>query len=60
MIRLIRAEFSKLRTTRVVYGMAAAMAAFALLTVVAGIATPGGRATPRCRPIACPCSSPPR
>ena len=40
MIRLIRAEFTKLRTTRVVYGMAAAMAAFALLTVVALAATP--------------------
>jgi ABC-2 type transport system permease protein len=37
MIRLIRAELTKLRTTRVVYGMAAAMAAFAVLTVAANI-----------------------
>ena len=35
MTRLVRAELAKLRTTRVVYGMAAAMAAFAVLTVVA-------------------------
>lgn len=37
MTRLIRAEFTKLRTTRLVYGLAAAMAAFAVLTVVANI-----------------------
>jgi ABC-2 type transport system permease protein len=37
MIRLIRAEFTKLATTRLVYGMAAAMAAFAVLTVAANI-----------------------
>jgi ABC-2 type transport system permease protein len=37
MIRLIRAEFTKLRTTRLIYGMAAAMAAFAVLTVAANI-----------------------
>jgi ABC-2 type transport system permease protein len=37
MTRLVRAEFTKLRTTRVVYGMAAAMAAFAVLTVAANI-----------------------
>ena len=41
MIRLIRAEFTKLRTTRLIYGLAAAMAAFAVLTVVAGIADAG-------------------
>ncbi|HEY2959590.1 MAG TPA: ABC transporter permease [Actinomycetota bacterium] len=41
MTRLVRAEFTKLRTTRVVYGMAAAMAAFAVLTVVAGVTTAG-------------------
>ncbi len=35
MTRLIRAEFTKLRTTRLVYGVTAAMAAFAVLTVVA-------------------------
>jgi ABC-2 type transport system permease protein len=40
MTRLVRAEFSKLRTTRVVYGMAAVMAAFAVLTVVALMTTP--------------------
>ena len=37
MIRLVRAGFTKLTTTRLVYGMAAAMAAFAVLTVVANI-----------------------
>ena len=37
MIRLIRAEFTKLTTTRLVYGVAAAMAAFAVLTVAANI-----------------------
>ena len=37
MIRLVRAEFTKLRTTRLIYGMAAVMAAFALLTVAANI-----------------------
>ena len=40
MTRLIRAEFTKLRTTRLVYGMAAVMAAFAVLTVVALMTTP--------------------
>jgi ABC-2 type transport system permease protein len=40
MIRLVRAEFTKLATTRVVYGMAAVMAAFAVLTVVALATTP--------------------
>ena len=35
MIRLVRAEFIKLTTTRLIYGMAAAMAAFAVLTVAA-------------------------
>ena len=37
MIRLVRAEFTKLRTTRLIYGMAAVMAAFAVLTVAANI-----------------------
>ena len=41
MTRLVRAEFTKLRTTRLVYGLSAAMAAFAVLTVVVG-ATPAG------------------
>jgi ABC-2 type transport system permease protein len=35
MTRLIRAEFTKLRTTRLVYGLTAAMAAFAALIVAA-------------------------
>jgi ABC-2 type transport system permease protein len=38
MIRLIRAEFTKLATTRLIYGMAAAMAAFAVLIVAANAA----------------------
>jgi ABC-2 type transport system permease protein len=37
MIRLIRAELTKLATTRLIYGMAAAMAAFAVLTVATNI-----------------------
>ena len=40
MIRLIRAEFTKLTTTRLIYGVAAAMAAFAVLVVVALMTTP--------------------
>jgi ABC-2 type transport system permease protein len=35
MTRLIHAEFTKLRTTRLLYGVTAAMAAFAVLTVAA-------------------------
>jgi ABC-2 type transport system permease protein len=35
MIRLVRAELTKLATTRLIYGLAAAMAAFAVLTVAA-------------------------
>jgi ABC-2 type transport system permease protein len=46
MIRLIRAEFTKLATTRLIYGLAAAMAAFAVLTVVAGIAYAGREGNP--------------
>jgi ABC-2 type transport system permease protein len=37
MIRLVRAEFTKLRTTRLIYGLTAAMAAFAVLTVATNI-----------------------
>jgi ABC-2 type transport system permease protein len=37
MIRLIRAELTKLATTRLIYGLAAGMAAFAVLTVAANI-----------------------
>jgi ABC-2 type transport system permease protein len=40
MVHLVRAEFTKLTTTRLLYGMAAAMAAFAVLTVVALMTTP--------------------
>jgi len=47
MIRLVRAEFAKLGTTRLVYGLAAAMAAFAALTVAAGIAYAGREGNPR-------------
>jgi hypothetical protein len=46
MIRLVRAELTKLGTTRLLYGMAAAMAAFAVLTVVAGIAYAGREGNP--------------
>ena len=46
MIRLIRAEFTKLRTTRLIYGVAAVMAAFALLTVVALMTTPDMEGNP--------------
>jgi ABC-2 type transport system permease protein len=38
MVRLVRAEFTKLATTRLIYGMAAAMAAFAVLIVAANAA----------------------
>jgi ABC-2 type transport system permease protein len=37
MTRLVRAEFTKLATTRLAYGVAAAMAAFAVLTVAANV-----------------------
>jgi ABC-2 type transport system permease protein len=46
MIRLVRAELTKLRTTRLVYGVAAAMAAFAVLTVVALMTTPDMEGNP--------------
>jgi ABC-2 type transport system permease protein len=46
MTRLVRAEFTKLRTTRLVYGLAAAMAAFAVLTVVAGATAAGTQGNP--------------
>jgi ABC-2 type transport system permease protein len=46
MIRLIRAEFTKLTTTRLIYGLAAAMAAFAVLTVVVGVTTAGTQGNP--------------
>jgi hypothetical protein len=37
MVRLVRAEFTKLATTRLIYGLAAVMAAFGVLTVAANI-----------------------
>ena len=46
MIRLVRAEFTKLATTRLIYGLTAVMAAFAVLTVVAGIAYAGREGNP--------------
>ena len=46
MIRLVRAEFTKLRTTRLVYGVAAVMAAFGVLTVVANAASAGQQGNP--------------
>jgi ABC-2 type transport system permease protein len=46
MIRLVRAELTKLGSTRLIYGMAAGMAAFALLTVFAGIAYAGQEGNP--------------
>jgi ABC-2 type transport system permease protein len=46
MTRLVRAEFAKLRTTRLVYGVAAAMAAFGVLTVVANATSAGQQGNP--------------
>jgi ABC-2 type transport system permease protein len=46
MIDLIRAEFTKLATTRLLYGVAAAMAAFGVLTVVVGATTAGQQGNP--------------
>jgi ABC-2 type transport system permease protein len=46
MIRLVRAEFTKLRTTRLVYGVAAVMAAFGVLTVVANATSAGQQGNP--------------
>jgi ABC-type transport system involved in multi-copper enzyme maturation permease subunit len=46
MIRLVRAEFTKLTTTRLIYGMAAIMAAFGVLTVVVGVTAAGQQGNP--------------
>ncbi len=46
MISLVRAEVLKLRTTRVFFGLCAAVAAFAILGVVAGILTAGDSGSP--------------
>ena len=46
MIRLVRAEFTKLTTTRLIYGLTAAMAAFAALTVIANVIIAGEQGDP--------------
>jgi ABC-2 type transport system permease protein len=46
MIRLVRAEFTKLATTRLIYGLAAALAAFAALTVVGNVIIAGQQGAP--------------
>jgi len=46
MIRLVRAELTKLGTTRLIYGLAAAMAAFGVLTVVVGVTAAGQQGNP--------------
>jgi ABC-2 type transport system permease protein len=46
MIRLVRAEFTKLATTRLIYGLAAALAAFAVLTVVGNVIIAGEQGDP--------------
>jgi ABC-2 type transport system permease protein len=42
MTRLLRAELTKLRTTRVVCGLATGIAGFAALTAIAGVTSAGG------------------
>jgi ABC-2 type transport system permease protein len=46
MTRLVRAELAKLRTIRLFYGVAAAMAAFGVLTVVANVTSAGQQGNP--------------
>jgi ABC-type transport system involved in multi-copper enzyme maturation permease subunit len=46
MTRLVRAELAKLRTVRLFYGVAAAMAAFGALTVVANVTSAGQQGNP--------------
>jgi ABC-2 type transport system permease protein len=46
MTRLVRAELAKLRTVRLFYGVAAAMAAFGALTVVANVTSAGQQGAP--------------
>jgi ABC-2 type transport system permease protein len=46
MTRLIRAEFTKLATTRLIYGLAAVMAAFGVLTVIVGVTAAGQQGNP--------------
>jgi ABC-2 type transport system permease protein len=53
MTRLVRAEFTKLATTRLLYGVAAAMAAFGVLTVVVGATTAGQQGNPSLSAASC-------
>jgi ABC-2 type transport system permease protein len=46
MTRLVRAELAKLRTIRLFYGVAAAMTAFGVLTVVANVTSAGQQGNP--------------
>jgi ABC-2 type transport system permease protein len=46
MTRLVRAELAKLRTIRLFYGVAAAMAVFGVLTVVANVTSAGQQGSP--------------
>jgi ABC-2 type transport system permease protein len=46
MIRLVRAEFTKLATTRLIYGLTATMAAFGVLTVVVNVTIAGQQGNP--------------
>lgn len=46
MIGLVHAELAKLRTIRLVYGVAAAMATFGVLTVVANVSAAGRQGNP--------------
>jgi ABC-2 type transport system permease protein len=46
MTRLVRAELAKLRTIRLFYGVAATMAAFGVLTVVANVTSAGQQGNP--------------
>jgi ABC-2 type transport system permease protein len=46
MTRLVGAELAKLGTTRLLYGVTAAMAAFAVLTVVVGVTSAGHQGNP--------------
>lgn len=47
MTRLVRAELAKLRTIRLVFGVAATMAAFSVLTVVANVTSAGQQGNPQ-------------
>jgi hypothetical protein len=47
MTRLVRAELAKLRTIRLAFGVAATMAAFSVLTVVANVTSAGQQGNPQ-------------